>query len=224
LKVGTNIYQIVCEIRDTAGLLAKGWTQGTYARNSAGDWVDPSSPEATCWCVSGAFVETLGNSFSPAENVANRAIGLWLINVNDSPDTAPGDMEMFLLFLAEALESEAREREVRASKIREAAGYLAQGWCTGSWARNAYGQSASPTGDKAVSWCAAGAMQRANTGNAYTEYGAYLNRDEGSGSFLVLNDNHAGPGDMEMFFLFIAEDIESTIHDPNTYFMLPEAP
>lgn len=32
------------------------WTQGRLAQDNAGKYVDPSSPEAMCWCHNGAYV------------------------------------------------------------------------------------------------------------------------------------------------------------------------
>ncbi len=31
------------------------WTKGTFARDKKGGCVDPKSPDAVCWCLSGAF-------------------------------------------------------------------------------------------------------------------------------------------------------------------------
>ena len=33
----------------------KNWTQGSYAKDKAGDPVSSFAPEATCWCLSGAM-------------------------------------------------------------------------------------------------------------------------------------------------------------------------
>lgn len=41
-------------------LQAKGWTQGTYARNAKGERCDPTGENATCYCSYGAIISTAG--------------------------------------------------------------------------------------------------------------------------------------------------------------------
>ena len=47
----TETLRVLREARD---LIARGWTQGTLARDGNGDPVEPTSDAATCWCSLGA--------------------------------------------------------------------------------------------------------------------------------------------------------------------------
>ena len=49
----TETLRVLREARD---LIARGWTQGTLARDGNGDPVEPTSDAATCWCSLGALM------------------------------------------------------------------------------------------------------------------------------------------------------------------------
>jgi hypothetical protein len=63
--------------------IARGWTQGVYARNSTGAKVNPESEEATCWCAVGAIPR-----FVRGEHVHSEAMAAlrWAIPVNQCVD------------------------------------------------------------------------------------------------------------------------------------------
>lgn len=49
------------------------WTQGEFARNTAGSPVSSTSPDACCWCVLGALTHcAMAKRVSEAERVAVR--------------------------------------------------------------------------------------------------------------------------------------------------------
>ncbi len=47
-------------LRAARELVARGWTQGTPARDTSGDCVSPRSPAAVCWCALGAIAASSG--------------------------------------------------------------------------------------------------------------------------------------------------------------------
>ncbi|MGE0289088.1 MAG: hypothetical protein AB7I42_22820 [Bradyrhizobium sp.] len=45
----------VATLRDAAALVERGWTQGAWARNAAGNGVFYDAPDAVRWCAIGAI-------------------------------------------------------------------------------------------------------------------------------------------------------------------------
>jgi hypothetical protein len=93
--------------------------------------------------------------------------------------------------------------------LRSAAGIMAQGWCQFRSARDLGGNPVESNDPTAASWCALGSYWKASGTNASLSFRlrTYLGEDV---SLPNLNDHEdTRPGDMEMFFLFIAEDLDS---------------
>jgi hypothetical protein len=100
-------------LRKSAGTLALGWCQGAYARDLLGNSLMSQAESAVTWCAFGALGKNARQDPDPfilASEVVEKYVKPLqddhLQYMNDDRDTAPGDMEMFLLFVAEAVESE----------------------------------------------------------------------------------------------------------------------
>jgi hypothetical protein len=59
---------LVEKLERAAVIVERGWTQGTFARNEAGERVDMWTKEATCFCVSAALQKVDGRNRSDAWN------------------------------------------------------------------------------------------------------------------------------------------------------------
>lgn len=63
------------------------WTQGDWAKNAEGESVEPTSPDATCWCVRGALAAASGDEYGiygPASEYVERLVQL-PVHWNDTP-------------------------------------------------------------------------------------------------------------------------------------------
>jgi hypothetical protein len=66
------------KLREARALIERGWTQGAYARNAAGedledvDW-EFSDTDPVCWCMSGAMMQA--GLEDEADDFIQRAIG-----------------------------------------------------------------------------------------------------------------------------------------------------
>ena len=59
-------------------LIDKGWTQGTYAKDIHGDYIDPAGSDAACFCGHGAIYAAGGyrGVGTPPGNVAQAELAL----------------------------------------------------------------------------------------------------------------------------------------------------
>ena len=90
------------------------WTQGQYARNAAGDFINQYSPDAVCFCAIGRMSREADASGSHAGWVISPVLHMHhslayapLSSFNDSRDTDVFDVIARLLWMAEELEKAA---------------------------------------------------------------------------------------------------------------------
>lgn len=61
------------EFREVRKLIEQGWTQGAYARSASGYSVDSNStPDAVCWCLSGAIIRVATAQAIPVYKIRDR--------------------------------------------------------------------------------------------------------------------------------------------------------
>jgi hypothetical protein len=100
-----DIAQTVAQLKAMRGLIATGWTQGTFARDGAGRDVNYSDPAACQFCIAGAEGRVLedGNlgyvgyswdylreALDQIDSHRERAFGL--VGYNDEPGRTKEDM------------------------------------------------------------------------------------------------------------------------------------
>lgn len=76
------------------------WTRKAYARDSHGVMIEPRSPSACCWCISGA-IERCYQSYAKASEVSEKIkrhlpFGKTSIDFNDDPATTFADIRRVL--------------------------------------------------------------------------------------------------------------------------------
>ena len=76
-------------LRAGRGLVAKSWTQGTYARAADGASVPVHHEDAACWCAMGAVYEVASGSCAKAANLAISGLA------DAIPDGFGGDVAIF---------------------------------------------------------------------------------------------------------------------------------
>ena len=61
-------------VKEAERLIRAGWTKGTFARDKAGQGVNPISPQATCFCVLGALTRAQHNLTGMSTGIDPRVI------------------------------------------------------------------------------------------------------------------------------------------------------
>jgi hypothetical protein len=56
-----GVHQIVCDIDDLLSSKDR-WTKGVWARDDSGHEINFESPDATCWCLTGALAKCTGGT------------------------------------------------------------------------------------------------------------------------------------------------------------------
>jgi hypothetical protein len=86
------------KLREARALIAKGWTQGEFARTKTGRKTPPKSPSATCFCASGAVIRATGAAgvaeglFSQEFRVLRQAVRGNVVIWNDAPERTQAEV------------------------------------------------------------------------------------------------------------------------------------
>ncbi len=78
-------------LRKARALIAKGWTQGTFAKDRDGISVDVNDPDACRFCAAGAVLRVCGSG-SLFDKVLSGALGGLFPRFNDLPTTKKSDV------------------------------------------------------------------------------------------------------------------------------------
>lgn len=93
-------------LREARGVLERGWTQGSFARDANAYSVSSKNPDATCWCAAGAIQKVVGCPeayfiWDAISDVLHDETGQTISEFNDSQKTVEPVLEVFDRFIAE---------------------------------------------------------------------------------------------------------------------------
>lgn len=121
----TTIDEDIKTLEKVRDLIQQGWTKAAFARNEAGDQVDPTSQEACSWCLLGALQCALNVSESyqvirkaprvifASDNVLKERFPQFvsMISLNDYRLTTKSDVIDFLNLAIAKLQKEKQDHD-----------------------------------------------------------------------------------------------------------------